>query len=418
MSKRTRRERKQARLASVAVSSAGNESAIVTGNMVERMTTLAKRDSSSGWSPWGWRQENGHSVYDPEHDERLKSGGANGYGGYVRSYSGYGGGYSERSSGGNSNGNAHLFHVSQPKQDEHTFHCAAAASDEISGCPIAHKTEVYMSNKLWYALVELCGQIDSEWIALLFGKVEDGNYHISHLYFPPQTATGTSVDIPTGIAPKAGVIGALHSHVNMNAFFSQTDKDHSNWPLEIVLNAKGNYEAIARQQLKCGSWSKPDAKVLLEGGKWSELKISSKLRMLTIFVEALERAFAAGKRRAAKGASVAVEDDSQEVDTTARIATDKIGSAQLLPVSQADGLSESSGPYGNGTSAHMLTSDDGSELADANLEECSNCEGIGLVDERIGGFDSTAICPKCNGWGKLLDGKPISAQGPPEGLSI
>src|SRR5205814_10442916 len=118
---------------------------------------------------------------------------------------------------------------------------------------------------MWECFLSCCKEYDTEWIALLKGKLDKDNegkdaYKIESFYFPPQVASGAHVDVPTGVRPKPGTIGAIHSHVDMGVFWSGTDTDHSNWPVEIVINRRENYEALSRYQLKCGEWAKGQAK--------------------------------------------------------------------------------------------------------------------------------------------------------------
>jgi hypothetical protein len=179
------------------------------------------------------------------------------------------------------------FHVSQPK-DEYVFKCAEI-SEITDKCPLNPKVpSILVSSLMWHTWMRLAKDIDTEWIALLKGKLDkddEGNpaYLIDGYYFPPQTAGGAHVDIPTGVRPKAGTIGAVHSHVRMGVFFSGTDIAHSNWPVEIVINAREEYEAVARHQLKCGEYAKSKSTVYLTSVATDKVR------------EALEVAFTQGK---------------------------------------------------------------------------------------------------------------------------
>lgn len=184
-----------------------------------------------------------------------------------------------------------MFHISSnPKREEGVF---CVESNEVTGkCPLNPPVpHVLVDFKTWACWMNLAKEIKTEWIAFLkgrFGKDSKNEdcYIIESFYFPPQTASGAHVDVPTGVRPKPGVIGAVHSHVSMGVFFSGTDLAHSNWPVEIVINDKENYKAAVRYQLKCREWAKTDdAKVFLTGSKVSAVILKS---IETAFTEGLE----------------------------------------------------------------------------------------------------------------------------------
>lgn len=307
-------------------------------------------------------------------------------------------------------------------EDKTTFHCVAA---EVSGCPITEAPKIFIERKTWEMFVSLCGRCKTEWMVYLFGEscdkvgvreVGGPNTLITGYYFPPQTATGTSVDVPTGTRPRKGVIGALHSHVNFNAFFSGTDKDHSNWPMEIIVNSRGDYEALIRYKLNCNNWAKGKAEVYLLGEPEG--------------LGELNKALAKGEGLVKKGlAKHAVEDDGKdelpvevEVEPTARQWPSQFGSYQrsLLPVSS---LPSYGGSYHRNERERAVSdscegeivdvADDGSELITI---ACTACEESGIVDNGPG----TAIksCSKCNGWARLLASGEAIASGPPDGFYI
>lgn len=146
---------------------------------------------------------------------------------------------------------------------------------DVEGCPIVETPQIEVPLELWRAWIELAGEFSTEWMALLKGEVnaDTGRARITEMYFPPQSASGAHVEIPDDVtnAAQPGTVGAVHSHVNMSAFFSSTDKDHANWPIEIVVNAKGESEANMRVKLGCGKFSRVKAKVLLVGAKAADV---------------------------------------------------------------------------------------------------------------------------------------------------
>ena len=147
--------------------------------------------------------------------------------------------------------------------------------EDLKGCPIAAKPQVEVPLEMWNTWIELAGEFDTEWFANLIGDVnpETGRARITEMYFPPQKASGAHVEIPedSTFRPRPGTIAAVHSHVKMNAFFSQTDIDHANWPVEIVVNAYGKYDLRMRVKLECGRYSRVEGKVVLVGIKQESL---------------------------------------------------------------------------------------------------------------------------------------------------
>lgn len=166
------------------------------------------------------------------------------------------------------------FHTQSPKAEDGVFHCAES-NELTTSCPLNPKVpSILIEAPMWHCFMNLCKEYNTEWIALLIGKLDKDEtgapaYIISRFYFPPQVASGAHVEVPTGVRPRPGTIGAIHSHVDMGVFWSSTDREHSNWPVEIVINRKENYEALSRYQLKCGEWAKTKATVYLTGSMLS-----------------------------------------------------------------------------------------------------------------------------------------------------
>lgn len=162
------------------------------------------------------------------------------------------------------------FHGSSSHSEDGVFKCEEAG--EITDtCPLKPKVpSILIPTMMWNTFIQLTKAYDTEWIALLMGKEGkdskgEAAYIIDKYYFPPQVASRAHVDVPTGTKPRAGTIGAIHSHVGMGVFWSPTDKAHSNWPVEIVINRKAEYKALSRFKLKCGEWAKGDGEVYITG---------------------------------------------------------------------------------------------------------------------------------------------------------
>lgn len=153
--------------------------------------------------------------------------------------------------------------MSKHGQGSDTFTCSV---DGVSACSKAPQADILFSATLWQSVIGLCERFNTEWMAYLIGvKQEDGDYEIKSLEFPEQTAGGEHVrrEPDANFRPPAGTVGVIHSHVAMQAFFSNVDKQHANWPVEIVVNRKGEYEVSTRVQLPCGDSMRRTSRVLL-----------------------------------------------------------------------------------------------------------------------------------------------------------
>jgi len=82
-----------------------------------------------------------------------------------------------------------------------------------------------------------------EWAIWLTGeKVENGRYHIDNYIIPKQKRAISTVDIEENIPDNSNIIGVIHSHHRMGAFFSGTDTTELNplYPLSIVIATPGS----------------------------------------------------------------------------------------------------------------------------------------------------------------------------------
>jgi hypothetical protein len=154
-----------------------------------------------------------------------------------------------------------------------TFTCNV----DVNGCPVAPKdVEILVPYQMFNQWIFLTKEFDTEWFAFLKGeKKEDGSYEFTDMYFPPQKAQGAHVSVEDGHILE-GTLGAIHSHVNMNASFSAEDKQHANHEVEIVINRKGDYEASVRIQLECGRYQRTSGKIILSNCT-EELALASQL---------------------------------------------------------------------------------------------------------------------------------------------
>ena len=158
-----------------------------------------------------------------------------------------------------------------------TFTCSV---DGVSACSKAPQVDILFDSRLWQSIVGLCERFNTEWMAYLIGQKDaNGDYVIAKLVFPEQTAGGAHVkrEVDPEFKPEPNTVGVIHSHVAMQAFFSSTDKAHANWPVEIVVNRKGEYEVSTRVQLPCGESMRRSSRVmLLTGGQLDSMEATLK----------------------------------------------------------------------------------------------------------------------------------------------
>lgn len=139
---------------------------------------------------------------------------------------------------------------------------------DVKDCPIVKAPIVEVPVEMYRTWIELAQEFDTEWMAYLIGTIDaqTGRGTITEMYFPPQSASGAHVEQPDeSYRPRPGTIAAVHSHVQMEVFFSKTDEDHANWPVEIVINARGESKMAMRVKLECGRFSRVTGKVMLTG---------------------------------------------------------------------------------------------------------------------------------------------------------
>lgn len=143
--------------------------------------------------------------------------------------------------------------------------------ETVKGCPVTAGTLGRLVVPTWL-IGELAGTLErergEEWLVLLRGdRSADGlEVVVREISIPAdQTRDGGSVDLPGGVDRGDDVVGVLHSHHEMGAFFSKTDHTQLNprFPLSIVISSRVedeedtllgfSYLAEGRVTLPCGS---------------------------------------------------------------------------------------------------------------------------------------------------------------------
>lgn len=144
-----------------------------------------------------------------------------------------------------------------------TFTCP----EDLTTCPVAPKASVEITIEMFNQWTYLARRFSTEWIAYLLGErsaTDPNKVIISGMYFPKQKANGGHCSAEDReILP--GTIGAVHSHVGMNVFFSNEDVAHFNHDIELVVNNRGEIRANGRTRLDCGRYHRAEARVILSG---------------------------------------------------------------------------------------------------------------------------------------------------------
>lgn len=114
---------------------------------------------------------------------------------------------------------------------------------------------------------ELAGAVNDkdEWAILLRGKRDQDGAHVvvTDYFVPPQSRSGTNVELKD-IPVTPDIVGVIHSHHAMGAFFSGTDNTYLNprFPVSIVIAHEKwgqrsyfgfTYKAEGRVTLPCGA---------------------------------------------------------------------------------------------------------------------------------------------------------------------
>lgn len=124
-------------------------------------------------------------------------------------------------------------------------------------------------------LVEIAAQVQAqivamnramgnvEWLGYLLGEhhVQEDSYEISGMLIPEQEVTAASVDV-IGDYWRKDIVGTVHSHHRMGAFFSGTDDTYvaANHAITIVV-ADSGWKVKARKHLPCGAYTHVDAEL-------------------------------------------------------------------------------------------------------------------------------------------------------------
>lgn len=134
--------------------------------------------------------------------------------------------------------------------------------EEVESCPVTQSAQgVITMTSEFIAMTAGAVRDKIEWIVLLHGGRSTDGYEVDVKYFsvPKQSRGGAHADMKELDLPD-DVVGVMHSHHNMGAFFSKTDENELNprFPSSIVVavannNLGFNYQATGKVVLPCGA---------------------------------------------------------------------------------------------------------------------------------------------------------------------
>jgi hypothetical protein len=136
---------------------------------------------------------------------------------------------------------------------------------DVEDCPVAPKGQVLMPWQLYQTCTFLCKKLSVEWLAYITGEEKEGNVllRVDGMYFPKQKAQPAHVEADGPVEWRDGTIASIHSHVGMHAFFSAEDRDHFNHLCDMVINNRGEMEAVVRRKLDCGRFQRVKTPIVL-----------------------------------------------------------------------------------------------------------------------------------------------------------
>ena len=153
-------------------------------------------------------------------------------------------------------------------------------------CCVARKSQAVVMIKP-KAIAMLAGAVEDkdEWIALMTGKRTDDGWHtvVDGFVVPPQKRGPATADMEPVKVDPTKVVGIVHSHNSMQAFFSGTDTGEdgvNEFPISLVVAQTPKTEmektmgfawkCEAKAELGCGKLARVPAMLGVEGVKFLE----------------------------------------------------------------------------------------------------------------------------------------------------
>jgi len=136
-----------------------------------------------------------------------------------------------------------------------------------SECPEVKeiKPKIILKQKALMKIVALLHKFQHiEWGAYCIGSKDEEAYYIEDLKVPKQEVDKSNVEFKESKFPK-NCIGWIHSHNDMEAFLSSTDKSSASiYEVTLVVNNKLEFAAAVKIKLSCGRFALAEATTELE----------------------------------------------------------------------------------------------------------------------------------------------------------
>lgn len=165
---------------------------------------------------------------------------------------------------------------------------------------------VFISYILWKKLLYFMEKIDIEFSGLGTIEIIDGNFHVTDIFLLKQEGGAASTDLNEkavleAMSERDNINFWFHSHVNMGAFWSNTDKetiemlsDHGFF-LSLVMNKKNEYKLNFSETVKSISGhsyriSDDECKLVVSHSDNNEVQdLELKIRILQTRIDNLEK---------------------------------------------------------------------------------------------------------------------------------
>lgn len=126
---------------------------------------------------------------------------------------------------------------------------------DIVECGRVKPPVVVLSLHVHALVLTLLGQFEgTEWLAYLIGTESKKEVAVTDLFIPKQEVSAGDVQVKRFDFPP-GMVGVIHSHHDMGAFFSSQDEGNVNkhHKLSIVVDSGGRYKATIKVRVPCGA---------------------------------------------------------------------------------------------------------------------------------------------------------------------
>lgn len=126
---------------------------------------------------------------------------------------------------------------------------------DIVACGRVKPPVVVLTLRVHALILALLDQFEgTEWLAYLVGTESKRRVTVTDLFIPKQEVSTGDVNVK-GFDFPPSMVGVIHSHHNMGAFFSSQDEGNVNkhHKLSIVVDSGGRYKATIKARVPCGA---------------------------------------------------------------------------------------------------------------------------------------------------------------------